>query len=301
MEAQGISQSHLARRVGVSQATIWKALNGSLPKPEIGKKIAAEFNADWRAWYGVLPVVKLGEHYSFGARLRYLRENRDMSREEMADYLEIPPGDYKQIEAGGKSPSVDVVWKAAGLHPTYDFNWVLSGRTAEEIALEREETPHPEVKIVDPGRAWKSEMKADPSMYFPLPLVAGDVAAGSPRELSEDEIEDWIPSIYHKEWCPHPEQTVCVRVSGDSMEPTIKDKGLVAIDQAQNDPAQLVRKVVAVRADGGVTVKRLFFSEHTGVWIARPDNIDSDEIYTFADADIRDAVIGKIVWIWTGQ
>ncbi|MCB1154952.1 helix-turn-helix domain-containing protein [bacterium] len=234
-------------------------------------------------------------------RIKAVRLRLGWSQATMGSVLGVSQNMVSMIEAKKNDPTLDrLLLLVRKTH--VEWKWLMTGEGP--MMMEDDKGPiveSPEIKLVDPGRGWKNAMKADPSMYFPLPLVAGDVAAGSPRELSEDEVDDWIPTIYHRQWCPNPERTVCVRVAGDSMVPTIQDGGLVAIDLAQNDPLQLRRKVVAVRPNGGVTIKRLSFSDHRGIWIARPDNTESDEIYTFEDHEIREKVVGKVVWIWSYQ
>ncbi len=133
-------------------------------------------------------------------------------------------------------------------------------------------------------------------VFYLLPLISGAAAAGPPAAIVEDEIEDFIPSIKHSDWCPHPTKTVCLRVAGESMLPTIPDGGLVAIDLAQRDPEQLVGKICAFRYDDGVGIKRLVRAKN--VWIARPDNASSGEIATFKDDEIAAALIGRVVWWW---
>ena len=155
-----------------------------------------------------------------------------------------------------------------------------------------------EVKFYGAADAAVKARRLEPGAYFLLPLVSGEVAAGPGAAVHEREIEDYIPSIYQRDWCPHPAETICVRVVGTSMESTIHDGGIVAVDRAQRDPRRLVGKVVALRRDGGVTVKRLTTAEG-GLWIARPDNPQSPETLVFRDDEIVDAVVGKVVWSWS--
>jgi len=108
--------------------------------------------------------------------------------------------------------------------------------------------------------------------FVVLPLYADEVAAGTPREMRDTEIEG--PAVLHRAWCPHPEQTDYVRVSttGTSMEPTIPAGSIVTIDRAMNDPERLIGKVVAIGLrEGGVTLKRLRKTAR-GTYIGMPDN-----------------------------
>ncbi|MCB9477824.1 MAG: helix-turn-helix transcriptional regulator [Deltaproteobacteria bacterium] len=174
-------------------------------------------------------------------------------------------------------------------------DWLLTGKTPRKQVV----VPPP-LKIVGGRQSLFAGNAPQSEAYYPIPLVSGSVAAGTPSELSEDEIDDWIPAIYHKDWCPHPEKTICVRVRGVSMWPTIPDGGLVAIDLAQADAQKLRKKIVAVRRDGGVTIKRLFQTDE-GNWIARPDNNDSVEIFVLPEPTLPDAILGKVVWWWGRQ
>jgi len=189
---------------------------------------------------------------------------------------------------------IDKICRSSGI----PSRWLLSGEGPRDLSIIAGAAP--ELRIVDAKAAWFRGLRERIDAYFPIPLVAGNVAAGSPSEVSEHEVEDWIPTIYHRDWCPHPEQTVCVRVSGESMTPTIPDGGLVAIDLAQRDPARLARRIAAFKRDGGVTIKRLFQTDD-GLWVARPDNVDSNEIYVYPPDRIFDVILGKVVWWWGRQ
>jgi SOS-response transcriptional repressor LexA len=189
---------------------------------------------------------------------------------------------------------LEAIARRVGVSPS----WLLAGEGP--VDLPPEPLTRPEMRLVEAKGKWFRGLALRIEAYFPIPLVAGSVAAGSPTTVSENDVDDWIPAIYHKDWCPHPDQTVCVRVKGDSMAPTIPDGGLVAIDLVQRDPARLVRRVVALRRDGGVTVKRLV-RLGDGRYVARPDNPDSAELYVYGADEIADAVVGKVVWWWGKQ
>jgi phage repressor protein C with HTH and peptisase S24 domain len=108
--------------------------------------------------------------------------------------------------------------------------------------------------------------------FYVLPLYADEVAAGTPREMRDAEIEG--PAVIHRAWCPHPSQTDYVRVhaTGTSMEPTIPAGSIVTIDRSQTDPSRLTGRVVALGlADGGVTLKRLTRTARGG-FLGVPDN-----------------------------
>ncbi|MCZ7583944.1 MAG: helix-turn-helix domain-containing protein [Deltaproteobacteria bacterium] len=231
-------------------------------------------------------------------RLRAVRDRSfGGSNVRFADAIDVTEGSVRGWIRGDHRPGaevIDAVCRVSGVSP----QWLLTGKGSRDQTLAA--LPSPELRLVEAKASWFRGFRERIDAYYPVPLVAGRVAAGSPAEVSEDEVDDWIPTIYHRDWCPHPEQTVCVRVRGDSMAPTIPDGGLVAIDLAQRQPARLIRQVVALRREGGVTIKRLFRTDD-GEWVARPDNLDSNEIYVFAPDELNDAILGKVVWWWGRQ
>lgn len=159
-----------------------------------------------------------------------------------------------------------------------------------------------EVRIVAPGTSMTDRQVRELGAYYPVPIVAGRVAAGAGGRVLENDIEDYVPSPWNPEWCPHPTRTICVRVAGDSMEPGLPDGGLVAVDFAQRDPERLDGQIVALRTpDGDATIKRLRRHDAQNMWIAVPDNPRSQNTFVFSNDEIADAVIGKVVWVWWKQ
>ena len=100
-----------------------------------------------------------------------------------------------------------------------------------------------------------------------------------------------------KGWCPNPEHTVCLRVTGDSMMPLIHDGYVIAVDATQMDRAQLDGKiVVAWNKDNGLTVCRFRRYDHTEV--LQPDN-QAYESITLNNTN-RWKILAKVLW-WIGQ
>lgn len=233
-----------------------------------------------------------------GKRIAEARRIIGKNQKEFAERLGISPTLISKVESG--SAPVSGLLKMAIEHAWgINSTWIEKGE-GEMISFRHRAIDIPQFDLVDaPGR-WFNGPQRDVRLYWPVPIVSGYVAAGPPAEIFDHEVDDWVATIYHQNWSPHPDKTVCVRVKGDSMTPTILDGGLVAIDLAQRDARQLVRKIAVFRADGGVTVKRLFRTDK-GLWIARPDNVESTEIYQYDDDEIYEAIVGKVVWWWARQ
>ncbi|MYN65254.1 MAG: hypothetical protein F4X11_09540 [Acidobacteria bacterium] len=85
-----------------------------------------------------------------------------------------------------------------------------------------------------------------------------------------------------------PERLTCVRAVGDSMEPTIRDGDLVAIDAGRTEP--LDGRLFAVRTDAGLVVKRL--RQSGARWLLASDN-PAHEPRTVAEDD---RILGEVAW-----
>lgn len=121
--------------------------------------------------------------------------------------------------------------------------------------------------------------------FHVLPLYSDEVAAGTPREMRDTEIEG--PAVIHRDWCPNPETTDYVRVhsTGDSMVPTIPPGAMVTIDRSHTDPETMVGKVVAIGLrEGGVTLKRLR-RDGRGGFVGVPDNGNGHAAVPLAEGD----------------
>lgn len=74
--------------------------------------------------------------------------------------------------------------------------------------------------------------------------IAGESAAGKVRwgaqgdrhaDLHQVKPETVIAIPFN--WLPNPSETTCLRVEGASMAPLLNDGDIIAVDNAQNDPA----------------------------------------------------------------
>ena len=121
--------------------------------------------------------------------------------------------------------------------------------------------------------------------------IAPDVrlAAGAGEVVFEESSEVSIAVAVEAlaSWA-HPERLTCVRAVGNSMEPTILDGDLVAVDAGRTDP--LEGHLFAVRSDTGLVVKRL---RRTGArWLLSSDN----PAYAPRPVGEEDRILGEIAW-----
>ena len=89
-------------------------------------------------------------------------------------------------------------------------------------------------------------------------------------------------------WLRH-DRLICVQAVGDSMEPTIHDGDLVALDHSRNDPID--GQIFVVRTEDGLVVKRLR-RRGTLSWTLAADN----PAHPPRPAETEDRIIGRIAW-----
>ncbi len=89
-------------------------------------------------------------------------------------------------------------------------------------------------------------------------------------------------------WLRH-DRLICDQAAGDSMEPTIHDGDLVALDHSRNEPVD--GQIFVVRTEAGLLVKRLR-RRGTLAWTLASDN----PAHPPRPADTEDRVIGRVAW-----
>lgn len=160
-----------------------------------------------------------------GLRVRYYRRQREMTQKTLADRARINQGYLSSIEKGLRSPSPSTLQALA-------------------VALDV-----PPVVLLGSSRDHDA---ARPLETAELPLY-GQIPAGPPGETQEQM--EMFPVLRHL-WAP---QRYCLRLTYDSMEPTLKPADLVLV-QARSDvnPAHVQGRICVCMVDGQSTLKRVF-------------------------------------------
>jgi transcriptional regulator with XRE-family HTH domain len=98
-----------------------------------------------------------------------------------------------------------------------------------------------------------------------------------------------------RSWCPHPDQTFCLRYTADKMMPLIQKNAIIGVDEAENNAAKLEGKIVlASHAACGLTVHWLQRYGKSEVLV--PENKDYPPTY-IQNSDWK--IIGRVLWWFT--
>ena len=151
----------------------------------------------------------------------------------------------------------------------------LMGRAAAAAALISESVP---------------DRESSASKVAMIPFAPDVGLAAGTGEVVFEESPDVSIAVATKalaSWARR-DRLTCVRVVGDSMEPTIRDGDLVAVDATRTDP--LNGHLFALRTDTGLVVKRL--RRGGDGWVLISDNP------THAPRPVAedDRILGRVAW-----
>ncbi len=224
---------------------------------------------------------------SLGSRMRKLRSSRGWTQQRLAAEAGIGRAAVAHYEKDRRRPSLEMLERIGRLFDV-DIDWLLTGRPGRQF--DASDLPQPVVKF-------SSRMEKDPGAintedYRAVPLLSDPVAAGAPL-ISSDLVEEW--AWIHGTQVGRRQGLVAIRIDGDSMTPLIRDGDIIAIDKDDVTPPG----IFAVRADEGVTVKRVKVIR--GGLLLIPENRDYEQRFLELPRGraLSDVILGRAVWQWS--
>lgn len=222
----------------------------------------------------------------FASRLHY--SAMALSRWERGTH-EPPAQAYIQIGNLVGEPEASWFWKRAGINIP-GLSRVLP---QDQGVLRKAEFPDFEIVVAG---SHKGDAHGDKKRLVALPVLGAHAAThgvkGDPvADLEKLPAQEVIaaPAM----WCPHPADTTCLRVRGDSMSPLIGDNDIVAVDRSFTDPTELGGKIVVTwLRDNGLTLSRLLLVN--GDRLLESENHEYETVRLGKPRDWR--LVGKVMW-----
>lgn len=207
----------------------------------------------------------LPEGVSIGARVSYHRRRLGLNQSTLSVRAGISQGYLSEIERGRREPSTSVIR-------------MLAGAMGIPVAL-----------LIGDGREHDSPQ---PLETRDLPLF-GSVPAGPPS-ASQEQPESF-PVLRHL-WSP---DRYCLRLSYDSMEPTLKPGDIVLVHYRSGvEPEHVQGRICACLVDGQPTLKRVWVEGRSSrpAVVLRGDNpaIEPIPIIEGMDFSIQGVVIALV-------
>jgi phage repressor protein C with HTH and peptisase S24 domain len=144
--------------------------------------------------------------------------------------------------------------------------------------------------------AWESPDELDPEHYAFVPRYDVHVSAGNGSMVYEAN-EQERPQSFRREYLQQKglkeANLMCLKATGDSMEPTITDGATLLVNQAENTVQD--GKVFVIRFGSEIRVKRLYLRPDGGMTI-QSDNPSFPDVDVTPDQMEHVAIIGRVVW-----
>lgn len=216
-------------------------------------------------------------------RIKMVRELKNLTQQEFAEQLGIAQGFLSEIERGRYQPRKPLLLAIAYLYQI-NYDWLLTGKA------KREEGKGPLI-LYESGIPY-TPSGSNLEEFIEVPQVKGCL---SPSGNFIPETEGEMKISFRQDWMKRrgkPENLTLLKISGDSMEPTLKSGDMVLIDRNQNkiDPHG---GIYALFMEGEIMIKRLQV-----LYPLKKIKIISDNSrYGSIEMDFESLPIcGKVIW-----
>ena len=226
---------------------------------------------------------------TLGQRIKIARGS--LSQDNFSKILGINKGSLGFYERDVNLPNIDVVLKICA-ETGVSLNWLVNGTSYNPAGFPTKEDKSYPVR----NESGREIIEATQSEIVMIPMVEAVLSAGTGSLETSGESERKYS--FRRDFLNRKGQIkdmVLMRVAGDSMEPEIKNKDVVLIDQSQTKPRP--GSIYAIGVEDMVYLKRV--DAKPGKLILYSDNASYDpiEIDTREDLEQQARIIGRVLWI----
>ena len=227
---------------------------------------------------------KDGDMDTLGKRIKHIRKKIGLNQSDFAKKLGLDsPVAISKYELDQREPDISKLVKMSEFG-SISLDWLLTG---EDVSGKGDVAP---VEF-EPVR--EAAVVARPDDFVYLPVVRGEISAGQGR-YPDEQVETCI--AFRRDWISrkgNPARMTLIRVSGDSMEPTLSSGDMALVDHGR-DYVNPEGGIYAVSLDDVIMVKRLQLGYPAGIVRIISDN----PRYSSFDVPIADVhVNGRVIWI----
>lgn len=198
-------------------------------------------------------------------KIKHLRESAGLTQSDLAQVLDITDVAVSRWEMGVTSPRKKTALKLANYFKV-DIEWLQKGVDKSELGL----TSIPYYKDVA-------------------------ASAGHGCEITSENITDKIsiPRAALGE-VTSLKNIICLSIHGDSMDPVIRDKGIVAVDTGYK---QIKDGDIYIIIHEGLLRAKVIFKMPLGLRFVSYNSFYSEEFYKFNELnEYSFCVIGRVIW-----
>lgn len=299
----GISVSELAKNIGVSRKTVYSWENGAkIPlmkygvflseflKTDIEDLVNDEQSEVSQAFVDGLAtdINEIKDRVSWS--IEYVIKNNSLSNEKLAKIMGLSTASIDGYRRKLRLPSTEF-YLFFEHNFNFSFEWFMRGR-GEPFPGARVKYPEvcgPEIREY---KINESQIRYEPGEFVIVPQFRSPISAGTgliPDENMEMRVafrRDWIIRK------GNPKNMSLIKISGDSMEPTLYAGDLVLVNHSRNylDPQG---GIYAIAINNSIMVKRIHPDLHAG----KVKIISDNSKYPPIEVDLDQVKInGKVIW-----
>lgn len=241
--------------------------------------------------------------HEWSERILRLATELGLTQAGLAERLGVSPATVSRWIQGKYEPTAEGYVALGNLsrHPDSMYFWERAGidvSTFPDASFRRAQSSLKinlnDFALISSRRISKMLPGHSGAVAVPLLNVAAYGDPVPPAEnvsLSEVKVEEVL--LAPLSWCPHPEQMISMRLSGDSMVPTISPGSILFVDTAATERESLNQKITVVsHRDLGFKVARL-------QRLANSDLLVSSN-HKYVPLDISNAskwkIFGQVLW-----
>lgn len=229
-----------------------------------------------------------------GQRLAMLMKSMKLKNYQFAKKYGISAASLSRYKAGERYPDPELLLKLS--ESEVNVNWLLTGKGTTRIVQDfdgwMKERLEEKLKVVDSKTGLIQAPTIDYTRTVNLTII-GDISAG-PREDIIDCRDLGENLELPRSLLPgQTDKYMAFRVNGHSMEPNILHEDIVVIKQ-ELDWEIANEKVCAIRADDGVTLKKVELDPTNRRIILQPFNLDYKVQIIDSDQGLEAFLIGVL-------
>jgi phage repressor protein C with HTH and peptisase S24 domain len=232
---------------------------------------------------------------SLGNRIKLIRDK--LSQKDFGAKFSATPNTIRSYETDSTPPNTDFI---SAICKSYNLNseWLLFGEGPmykELKGINRQTQDEQQPLYVDENGEtiiprWKDP---DPEMFDYIPMAETKLSAGGGSFVLSENFEGYY--AFRKSWlsavAASPRKLVLMRVTGDSMSPTIQANDTVLIDIGRRDIKEGL--IYAIRFESTVMIKRLAFRPGGRIMVISDNRAEFDSY----EVDIKDLhVLGQVIF-----
>lgn len=229
-----------------------------------------------------MPVPPNGRP-DWAKKIEEMRESLGLSQAALAKTLCVSAMAPSRWERGINRPPSSIFLRLGKLigHPYCWYFWQEAGLSKEDL-----------IRCADPEEVVAHKLQAPASVsafeYIALPLLPADSTRFQLPPHSDKS--DFM--IARRDWCPHPEKTICWTYYGHGMKPLLADASIIAIDLSATAPVALDGKMVLALHDQHGPRVQWLLKTSAGLTL-KPENPDVPS-YNLHDGGWT--IAGRVIW-----